>query len=206
MRQLLHALLACLALATSALHAQTSPTPLPLFDGPKDPTPLQQVQALARSGQNVAALAKADEALRANPKDAQMRFVRATLLADLGRTAEARAAFEQLTEDFPELAEPYNNLAVLAAAEGRLARAQELLRAALEANPKFATAYENLGDLYLRMATEAYEQASKLAPGNRQLASKLTMVRELAGKLPRPREEVQVPAAPPSPTAPKPSR
>lgn len=199
MRHLVHALLACLALATSALHAQTAPTPLTLTEEPRDPTTLQQVQTLVRNGQPAAALAKADEALRANPKDAQMRFVRATVLADLGRTAEARAAFEQLSEDFPELAEPYNNLAVLAAAEGRLARAQELLRAALEANPKFATAYENLGDLYLRMAAEAYEQAGKLAPNNRQVASKLTMVRELASKLPRPREEVPVPTLRPAP-------
>lgn len=203
MRQFVYALLACMALATTVSHAQTAPTPLPLTEEPKNLTAVQQVQALARGGQSTAALAKADEALRANPKDAQMRFVRATLLADLGRTAEARAAFEQLTEDFPELAEPYNNLAVLAAAEGRLARAQELLRAALEANPKFATAYENLGDLYLRMATEAYEQASKLAPGNRQVANKLTMVRELAGKLPRPREEVPASASRQVPKSPR---
>jgi Flp pilus assembly protein TadD len=203
MRLFAHAVLACLAFATPALHAQTAPTPIPLTEGPRDPTALQQVQALARGGQTAAALAKADEALRANPKDAQLRFVRATLLADLGRSAEARSAFEQLTEDFPELAEPYNNLAVIAASEGRLARAQELLRAALEANPKFATAYENLGDLYLRMATDAYEQATKLAPGNRQAAAKLVLVRELAAKLPRPREEIAVPAARP---APKPAR
>jgi Flp pilus assembly protein TadD len=193
MRLLVHAFIACLAFASPALQAQTAPTPVPLTEGPRDPTALQQVQALARAGQTTAALARADQALRANPKDAQMRFVRATLLADLGRNAEARAVFEQLTEDFPELAEPYNNLAVIAAAEGRLARAQELLRAALEANPKFATAYENLGDLYLRMATEAYEQAAKLAPGNRQTAAKLALAREIAAKLPRPRD-----AAPPS--------
>ena len=39
--------------------------------------------------------------------------------------------FEQLTEDFPELPEPYNNLAVLYAADGQLDRARAALELAL---------------------------------------------------------------------------
>ena len=65
------------------------------------------------------ALARADAQLAKNPKDAQLRFVRGVILTELKRPAEARAVFQRLTEEFPELPEPYNNLAVLYAGEGK---------------------------------------------------------------------------------------
>lgn len=181
--------LACCFLALTAaggVSAQTTPSAdLPLVQKDERPAPVEEVRRLAREGQTTKALARADEALAANPRDAQLRFVRAVLLADLKRTAESKAAFEQMIEDFPELPEPYNNLAAIVAAEGRLARAEQLLKSALDANPTFATAHENLGDLYLRMAADSYAQAAKLAPANRGVAAKLAQVRELAGRAPK---------------------
>ena len=54
---------------------------------------LDDVMRLRGQGQGAAAIAKADRFLAAQPKDAQMRFARASLLADLKRNAEATAAY-----------------------------------------------------------------------------------------------------------------
>jgi Flp pilus assembly protein TadD len=142
-------------------------------------TELQQVQALLAAGQPAQALARADAQLAKNPRDAQLRFVRGVILTEMQRADEARAVFQQLTEDFPELPEPYNNLAVLYAAEGRLDNAKAALEMALAAAPNFATAYENLGDLYLQMAADAYQRAARLEPANRQATAKLALSREV---------------------------
>jgi tetratricopeptide (TPR) repeat protein len=143
------------------------------------PTELQQVQRHLAAGQASQALQLADASLQKNPRDAQMRFVRGVILTELKRPADAREVFEGLTEDFPELPEPYNNLAVLYAAEGRLDNARAALEMALAAAPNYGTAYENLGDVYLQMAADAYQRATKLEPANKQAGTKLALSREL---------------------------
>jgi Flp pilus assembly protein TadD len=145
-------------------------------------TPLQQVQKLVGAGQLKQALDHAEAHLAKNPRDAQMRFVRGVILTEMKETSAARDVFEQLTEDFPELPEPYNNLAVLYAEQGQLERAHSLLQAALVARPDYATALENLGDVYLQMGIDSYQRAAKLQPSSRSLASKLALTRELLAK------------------------
>jgi Flp pilus assembly protein TadD len=145
-------------------------------------TELQQVQKLMAAGQMKQALERADAHLVKNPRDAQMRFVRGVILSELKDRAGAREVFERLTEEFPELPEPYNNLAVIYASEGQLDRARTLLETALSVRPDYATAHENLGDIYLQMSVDAYQRAAKLQPGNRAAASKLTLTRELLAK------------------------
>ena len=163
-------------------HAQIS-TPLPSVPEPASErvelTELQQVQKLMAAGQMKAALARADAHLAKNPRDAQMRFVRGVLLSELKNTAGAREVFERLTEEFPELPEPYNNLAVIYASQGQLDRARTLLETALAVRPDYATAQENLGDIYLQMGADAYQRAAKLQPNNRTVSSKLALTREL---------------------------
>jgi tetratricopeptide (TPR) repeat protein len=151
-----------------------------------EPSELQQVQKLMGAGLTKQALARADAHLAKNPRDAQMRFVRGVILTEMKDPAAARAVFQQLTEDFPELPEPYNNLAVLYAAEGQLERARASLELALAARPDYATAYENLGDVYLQMAADAYQRAATLQPANRAVSAKLSLSRELVAKT-RPR-------------------
>jgi colicin import membrane protein len=146
------------------------------------PTELQQVQQLLAAGKRQDALARVDAALAKNPRDAQMRFVRGVILTELKQPAEAREVFRRLTEDFPELPEPYNNLAVLYASEGQLDSARAALEMALAAAPNYATALENLGDVYLQMAADAYQRAAKLDPSNRQAGAKLALSRELITK------------------------
>ena len=145
-------------------------------------TELQEVQRLMAAGQLKAALARADDQLVKNPRNAQMRFVRGVILTEMKATDAAREAFERLNQDFPELPEPYNNLAVLAAAQGQLERARTLLEAALSARPDYATALENLGDIHLQLSADAYQRAARLQPANRALGNKLALTRELIAK------------------------
>ena len=51
--------------------------------------------------------------LAKRPRDPQWRFLQGVLFAEIGKRNEAITTFELLTEDFPELSEPYNNLAAL---------------------------------------------------------------------------------------------
>lgn len=140
---------------------------------------LADVQRLYYAGQSAAAMQRADEFLATHPKDAQMRFVKGVMLSDAKRTEEAMQLFEKLTEDYPDLAEPYNNLAVLYAGAGDYTKARVTLEHALRTNPSYATAQENLGDVHLALAAQSYARALKLEPGNANLPRKLAIVREL---------------------------
>lgn len=141
---------------------------------------LTEVNRLHRSGQTVAALDRADRYLAANPKDAQMRFLKAVVLAETGSAARATVLLEQLAQDYPELAEPHNNLAALHAAAGEYAKARAALEMSLRINPVFATAHENLGDVYAMLASQAYARALSLEPGSTTIPAKLAIVREIA--------------------------
>jgi tetratricopeptide (TPR) repeat protein len=140
---------------------------------------LSEVQRLYYSGQAAAAMQRADRFLAAQPKEPQMRFIKGVMLADAKRDGEAIALFAKLTEDHPDLAEPYNNLAALYAAAGDYAKARETLEQALRTNPGYATAHENLGDVYAALAAQSYQRALKLDPGSVGVPGKLALVREL---------------------------
>jgi Flp pilus assembly protein TadD len=151
------------------------------------------VSRLQAAGETRAALERAGTALATRPKDARLRFLKGVLLADLKRNDEALVEFQQLTEDFPELSEPYNNIAALQAAAGRYDKSREALESALRANPGYAVAHENLGDVYAMLASQAYARSIQLAPGNRTAPPKLAMLREL---LKAPAPTVSADAAP----------
>jgi tetratricopeptide (TPR) repeat protein len=138
-----------------------------------------EVARLLQSGQGQQALERADRFLALNPRDPQMRFLKATLLGQAERNAEAVAILEKLTEDYPDLPEPYNNLAVLHAAAGNYAKARGELEQALRLKPSYATAQENLGDVQAALAREAYGAALRLEPGRTDVSAKLALVRQL---------------------------
>jgi tetratricopeptide (TPR) repeat protein len=182
-RFLLSSAIAALAIACAPAIAQSPAQSVGDLVAPlAAPTALEEVQKLLASGQPRRALERADAHLAKSPRDAQMRFVRGVLLTEMKDPAAARAVFQQLTEDFPELPEPYNNLAVLYAAEGQLELARASLELALAARPDYATAHENLGDVYLQMAADAYQRAAALQPANRAVSAKLALSRELVAK------------------------
>jgi predicted Zn-dependent protease len=175
-------LLAALAAPVAAQQpTQWSPWSSDLVPAPRSEA--AEIADLMQAGKSEEALKRADRFLADKPRDLQVRFLRAVTLVDLGRRQEAMDALSQLTQDFPELPEPYNNLAVLAAAQGGLDRAEQLLQQAIAAQPNYVTARENLGDLYVSMAAVAFERASQLDPTNNSLKSKLTLARDLTTKL-----------------------
>lgn len=140
----------------------------------------QDASVLYRNGQYDQALQRVDAWLKTRPKDARGRFLRGMIFAGQKKHDEAARVYTDLTQDFPELPEPYNNLAVIYAERGELDRARTLLESAVRANAKFAAAHENLGDIHTRLAAASYEQALKLDAGNKAIAAKLKAVNDLA--------------------------
>ena len=63
------------------------------------------------------ALTKADKYLAGKPRDPQMRFLKGVIQSETAKTGDAIETFTQITQDYPELPEPYNNLAVLYAGQ-----------------------------------------------------------------------------------------
>ena len=139
------------------------------------------VQKLLAAGKNVEALQKADQFLASKPRDPMMRFLRGISLSQAGRAPEAITAFQKLTEDYPELPEPFNNLAVLYAQQGQYDKARTALEMAIRTNPSYATAYENLGDVYAKLASQAYSKALQIDTRS-AVAPKLAMIRDLFPK------------------------
>jgi Flp pilus assembly protein TadD len=137
------------------------------------------VNALLRQGKADEALAKADAYISGKPRDPQMRFLRGVILTEQGKQADAVTAFTQLTQDYPELPEPYNNLAALYAAQNQFDKARAALEMAVKLNPDYATAHENLGDVYVRLAAESYSRAKQLEAGNATVPPKLALIRQM---------------------------
>jgi Flp pilus assembly protein TadD len=167
-------LIACAVLAAAFPAAAQTPAP---------PSAAAEIGALMKAGRIDEALQRAEARLKDNPRDAQVRFMRGVILAEQGKTVEAGVAFEALTQEFPELPEPYNNLAVIHAGQGRYESAYRLLQQALIAQPDYVTAYENLGDLYLSMAEQAYGKALGLDANNPIAKAKLDTARELNARI-----------------------
>jgi Flp pilus assembly protein TadD/ketosteroid isomerase-like protein len=138
---------------------------------------LADVTKLLRAGKAADALARTNAYLAKHPSDPQMRFMKGVLLTEQNKSDEAIAIFTKLTEDYKDLPEPYNNLAVLYAASGQYDKARVALEKAIRTNPSYMTAYENLGDVYGKLASQAYDKALALGTSTPPAASKLTLLR-----------------------------
>ncbi len=148
-----------------------------VFAAPADD--LREAQKLYGQGKMQPALEKVDGFLKVQPRDPQARFLKGLLLTEQKRVPEAIQVFVGLTEDFPELPEPYNNLAVLYASQGNYDKAKSALELAIHTHPSYATAHENLGDIYAQLASRAYDRALQLDKGNTTAQLKLSMVKDL---------------------------
>jgi tetratricopeptide (TPR) repeat protein len=156
---------------------------------------------MVKQGQQDKALERANSYLAGHPKDAQVRFMKGLILTEQNKTADAIKIFTGITEDYPELPEPYNNLAVLYASQGQYEKAKTALEMAINTHPSYATAHENLGDIYAKMASQAYDKALQLDKGNSNAQSKLALIKDIFSKqpshlLPKPATSVAVAAAP----------
>lgn len=181
------ATLACLlALSATPAFAQTAGIALPADLTPSTQQPPQVARQkriddeLAKK-QYTQALAELDKDVAAQPRNAQARFQRGVALAGLGRADDAITAFSQMTQDFPELPEPYINLAALYAERGELLRARDSLIMASRVAPENALAQSNLGDIYVRLAAQSYQSAIKLNPKNATARARLDALPDLPG-------------------------
>ena len=184
------------ALSQAALAQQAPPPPPTSATVVPQRTPgltpeLAEVARLIREGQFAPARVKLDSVLATDAKNPQARFLKGMVQTDEAETDAAIATFQALTEDYPELPEPYNNLAVTWAQRGEYDKARKALELALTTRPDYAIAHENLGDIYSRMASAEYDRAIALDKTNKSAQAKLALVRELF-------------AVAPSSTAPKP--
>ena len=150
---------------------------LPAWAGPAED--VKEASRLYQQGKLDTALSKVNAALAQQPKDAQGRFVKGLILTEQKKPADAIQIFTGLTEDYPELPEPYNNLAVLYASQGNYDKAKAALELAIHTHPAYATAYENLGDIYAQLARRSYDKALQLDKSNTTAQSKLAMVKDL---------------------------
>ncbi|WP_162877961.1 tetratricopeptide repeat protein [Trinickia diaoshuihuensis] len=158
------------AFASVGARAETTPA---VADG----TP--QIDASIASQNWSAALVELDARIASHPRDIQAKFKRGTVLARLNRDDEAIRQFTELTELYPELPEPYNNLATLYAKHGRYQEARGALETALQANPSYGLAYENLGDLYLHLAEQSYRRAQSLGQASPAAAQRVAQIEKI---------------------------
>jgi len=165
------ALLLC-AVLTQPVHAQATQS-------------IGDIRATIARGDLPTALKQAQAASAAKPDDAQLRFLLGVVHMDLNQDAEAIAVFSTLTERYPELPDPLNNLALLHARAGRLDEARQSLQAALRADPSHRAARANLGQIYVMLAVQAWELAVAAAPADDALARRLTAARALLASPPR---------------------
>ncbi|MBI3716191.1 MAG: tetratricopeptide repeat protein [Betaproteobacteria bacterium] len=161
-----------LALACAALCVATGVIAAPADD-------IKDASKLYQQGKLDAALAKVNAALVQQPKDAQGRFLKGLIFTEQKKITDAIQIFNGLTEDYPELPEPYNNLAVLYASLGNYDKAKAALELAIHTHPSYATAHENLGDIYAQLARRAYDKALQLDKTNTTAQSKLAMIKDL---------------------------
>jgi len=176
------------------------------FAAPAFADNLPEVQRLIKQGQYPQALDKVDAYLSSRPKDAQGRFLKGLIYTEMNKPAEAIGVFTKLSEDYPELPEPYNNLAVLYAQQKQYDKARTALEMAIRTHPSYAIAYENLGDVYAKLASQAYDKALQLDNANSATQNKLALIRDLIttsgkGNVKPPPAPVAA-AAPVSPAAP----
>jgi len=180
------------------------------FAAPAFADNLPDVQRLIKQGQYPQAMEKVDAYLSSRPKDAQGRFLKGLIYTEMNKPADAIAVFTKLSEDYPELPEPYNNLAVLYAQQKQYDKARTALEMAIRTHPSYAIAYENLGDVYAKLASQAYDKALQLDNSNSTTQNKLALIRDLIttsgkGNVKPQAAAAATPAVQPSPVAAKPA-
>lgn len=134
---------------------------------------------MLQQGKQTQALEHLNQLITTNPKDRSARFLKGVILAEMNKLDEATSVFLKLTEEAPELPEPYNNLAVIYAQQKQYDKARAALEMAIRTHPSYAVAHENLGDLYAKMARQAYDKALQIDAGNASAQTKLNLIRDI---------------------------
>ena len=133
-----------------------------------------EIEKLVKAQKYPEAIKRINELLIKNPRNVQLRFVLARLQIELKQYAAAQKTLIEITQQFPELAEPYNNLAALAANQGQWIEARDYLELALKLKPSYAIASANLGEVYTRLAAKSYIDAAKQRNNQREYQRRAT--------------------------------
>ena len=126
------------------------------------------VEKLIKARKYQAAVDLINVDLKKTPRNVQLRFVKARLQIEMRQFDQAKKTLIEITQQFPELPEPYNNLAAIAANQGKWIEARDYLELALKLRPSYAIASANLGEIYIRLGAQAYEDAAKYAQLNQR--------------------------------------
>src|SRR3990172_2484942 len=142
-------------------------------------TASEQIETMINEGQLNEALSLTNARLAEDRDNVNYLFLKGLILTRQNKLDAAKEIFIRLTQDHPELPEPFNNLAVIYAEQGDFNNAREALQMAINTHPSYATAQENLGDIYAKMASKAYNQALELDQDNASAREKLLLVSDL---------------------------
>lgn len=92
---------------------------------------------------------------------AEEQFREGLRLAQANKLDEAASLFLRLTQDYPRLPEPYEQLAVVYQRQGNTQAAIGALRSAIRLRTDPVRLQERLGDLYLSLAAQSYKSAAE---------------------------------------------
>ena len=140
---------------------------------------LDEIKLLVKNGKYVRAETITNNSIKNNLNNPELLFYKGIIETNIGKNNQAIDTFRNLTERFPELPEPFNNLAVLYAEKGQYTLAKEILEQAIKTNPSYLTAHINLGDIFTKMASEAYNNALEIDKSNNIAITKLSMITQL---------------------------
>ena len=150
------------------------------------------VEKLIKAKKYPEAIDLIDGHLKKNPRNVQLRYIKARLFIEMRQWEPAKKTLIEITQQFPELPEPYNNLAALAANQGNWIEARDYLELALKLRPSYAIASANLGETYIRLSAESYDNAAKFAQLNqRQYTNRAKALLEIL----KPQKKVAIPSA-----------
>lgn len=137
---------------------------------------LDSIKQSIQSGQLDQAFKLVQQERQVSPKDVQVQFLEAVILAQQGQHDRAIDAFRKITEAHPELPEPYNNLGVLYAAKGRMDEARAAFEKAILTHASYSAAHKNLADVQAQLARQAYAKALQVDPKVKAATPQLTLL------------------------------
>lgn len=153
------------------------------------------IEKLVKAKKYPEAIEGIDKQLKKTPGNVQLRYVKARMQIEMRQWEAAKKTLIEITQQFPELPEPYNNLAALAANQGNWIESRDYLELALKLRPSYTVASANLGEVYIRLAVQAYENAAKDAVLNqRQYTNRAKALMEIL----KPVKKTVAPLAPAS--------
>lgn len=167
--------------ATRTAVAQQPTSPDASTDASAELPTLDAAQGLLEAGRIEAALIALNQRIDANSGDAAAHFLKALALQQRGDRAGARDVYLGMAKQFPKLPEVSNNLAALYVADSDYEKARETLLAASVRVPDYPLLQVNLGDLYLRMAADAYRKAVEMDPADDETVAALGRLQQMLG-------------------------